>query len=243
MGLGIKTRIIFKLEEFLGKHPPKFEGHYTTWRALRLQAILEHYGPRFFLNKSILELGAGYGAIGGALSTIGGNVTCVEGRSGNVSEIKRRYPSLKAIKADLNEDMSSLWSDGWGKWDVLIHMGVLYHLRDPEQNLRQACHMSDCIVLETECADSDDPHFTTHKKETAYWCDQSLDGIGSRPSPAFVERVLKDEGMEFTRIDDARCNSEEDFYDWPIKNTNLVATGQRRMWFVKRACNKEPKPR
>jgi SAM-dependent methyltransferase len=234
MGLGIKTYLLFKLGEITGRHPPKFEGHYTVWRALRIQAILEHYGPRFFIGKSILEFGAGYGAIGAAFSLIGGDVTCVEGRAANVATIKKRYPFLSAQQGDLNADLLGLKPRSGGKWDLIIHMGVLYHLRDPEHSLRQTCRMTDHLVLETECSDSDDPAFVPLTKEKTYWSDQALDGVGSQPSPAFVERVLKEEGMEFERITDARCNSDPDVYDWPVRNTKTFVPGRRRMWFVKR---------
>jgi SAM-dependent methyltransferase len=233
MGLGIGNFIRFKYWEWTGRFGPKFEGHYTTWRALRIQAILDHYGHRFFENKTILELGAGYGAIGAAFALIGGKVTCAEGRPQNVAEIKRRYPFLEAVQFDLNQDVAAL-KRGSARWDMVIHMGVLYHLRDPEASLRQTCKICDQMILETECVDSDDPHFSPHAKENTYLYDQALDGVGSRPSPAFVERVLREEGMEFAPITDSRCNSGPDVYDWPVKNSRTYIHGQRRMWFVKR---------
>lgn len=231
MGLGIKTFLKYKFGEFAGKHPEKFEGHYAVWRAKRIQAILDNYGHRFFENKKILELGAGYGAIGAFFSILGADVLCLEGRESNVRVIQKRYPFLKALKFDLAEGIPP---GGAGKYNVIIHMGVLYHLPHPEKSLREACRKCDDLILETEVADSDDPNLIINAHEKSYVYDQALDGVGCRPSPAYVERILKEENMSFTRIEDGRCNWEFHSYDWPITNSKQSRSGQRRMWFAKK---------
>ena len=81
-------------------------------------------------------------------------------------------------------------------------------------------------------SDSDDPYFTVNATESLFVLDQALNGVGSRPSPAFVERILKEEGFVFKMLRDARCNSGPHTYDWTVKNTKSYAHGQRRFWFA-----------
>jgi hypothetical protein len=224
----------YKADEFTGKWGEKFEGHYTAWRARRIQTILDEYGNRFFEAKTILEVGAGYGAIGAFFGILGADVTCLEGRAGNVQVIKGRYPFIKAMLQDLNQGIP-----GNEKYAVMIHLGVLYHLADPEKSLREACRRCDHLILETEVSDSDDPHFMSNVKEHAYIYDQALDGVGSRPSQAYVERVMTEEGFTFKRLNDGRCNWELHVYDWPLKNTKTHRNGLRRMWFAKKSTGIE----
>ena len=230
MGLGIKTYLFHKWNELSGVYPPQFEGHYVEWRARRIRAILNHFGADFFDNKNMVELGAGFGAIGAFFAILGSKVTCVEGRIANTRKIRKRYPFVDAITHDLNLGMPCIDT----KCDILLHLGVLYHLRNPEESLRLSCKDCEHLILETECSDSDDPYFVSSVSEDARGYDQAIDGVGSRPSPALVERILTSEGMLFERITDARCNSGIHHYDWPIKNTKTASYGQRRMWFVKK---------
>ena len=53
-----------------GAYARNFEGHYDLWRDKRVTKIISHYGPLFFKNKKVLELGAGYGHIGNYLSAL-----------------------------------------------------------------------------------------------------------------------------------------------------------------------------
>ena len=179
----------------------------------------------------IVEVGAGFGATGAVFARLGGRVFCVEGREENTNIIKVRAPDVTAMTWDLNEGIPDVGQP----IDVLIHMGVLYHLRDPEASIRESCRKCQHLILETECSDSDDPQFTTNATEPAFYRDQSLDGIGSRPSPAFVERVMREEGMKFEMLNDSSCNVARHHYDWPVLNTKNFKNGQRRLWFARRS--------
>ncbi|MDB6016038.1 MAG: methyltransferase FkbM family [Pedosphaera sp.] len=231
MGFGIKTYLFYVLDEALGKHDWFGAGAgYHIWQGKRIRAMIEHYGVRFFEGKTLLELGAGYGDIGNVFSLLGAKVTCLEGRKSHVAEIKRRYTGVTAIQHNLNEPLPP----SANKADFIIHFGLLYHLGDPEASLRNTCRACKFMALETECCDSDDPNFTRTVSEHAFWQDHAIDGKGSSPSPAFVERILTEEGMEFERVTDDRCNAEEHFYDWPLKNTGITKKGMRRFWFAKK---------
>lgn len=229
MGLGIKSYLTFKAQSLMGKNE-SFGLGYHEWQSRRILAMLDHYGVPFFRGKSILELGAGHGDIGNVFSFLGAKVTCLEGRDTHVAELKRRHPAVEAFQHDCNNPLPDVASSA----DLIIHFGVLYHLRDPEASLRNTCRACTFMVLETECSDSSDPAFTRQTSEHAYRLDHALDGVGCSPSPTFVERVLTEEGMEFTRILDNRCNAGDHVYDWPITNSGATRKGQRRFWFVKK---------
>lgn len=224
---GVRDFLQYKVGEISGQRGEKFEGHYAVWRSRRIQTVLDEYSRRFFEGKTVLEVGAGYGAIGAFLGSLGAKVTCLEGRAQNVQVIQQRYPFVSAIQHDLNQGLPDKPS-----YDIIVHLGVLYHLAKPELALREACRRCDHLILETEVSDSDDPQFVCHIQEHSYIYDQALDGVGCRPSAAYVERVITEEGFTFTRLNDNRCNWELHTYDWEMKNTRKYQNGQRRMWFA-----------
>ena len=204
----------------------EFGGHYNRWRAKRIRAIRSHYGRRWWRNKTVLEVGCGHADIGAAFAELGATVTCSDARQEHIVAARRRFgASITTVQADLD-----------GSWpfkehyDLLLHLGVLYHLADPEQGVRDALSGADHIVLETEVCDSDDPFLVIQTKEKGY--DQAFNNVGSRPSPALIERILTESDRPFERVSDSRCNSRLHRYDWAVTNTGDWSSGLRRMWFV-----------
>lgn len=203
----------------------RFNMHYVDWRQRRIDAILQHYGDAFFAGRTLLELGCGYGDIGAAFAERGARVTCCDAREEHLEVLSRRYPHLTPVRADLNTE----WP--FGSFDIILHLGVLYHLEPTHLSLRHACRSASHLVLETEVCDSNgDLVFGT--SEQGY--DQAVDGNGCRPSAPRVERFLREEGMTYERIADDRCNAGMHVYDWPVRNTGDFTHGQRRFWFARR---------
>lgn len=201
-------------------------GHYVEWRAKRLAAIVEHYSPRFFAGKTMVEIGCGHGDIGAFFAALGAQVTCSDARASHMRVVRRRHPLVTAQQADMDKP----WP--FPPSDVVIHLGVLYHLTNIWENLRAACNGCRHLILETEVSDSDDPALVLKIAETGF--DQAYGGTGSRPSGTAVEAVLKECGMKFQRITDDRCNSGMHRYDWPVKNTGTWQHGLRRFWFAEK---------
>ena len=152
--------------------------------------------------------------------------TSSDAREEHVFEARRRHPELNVITMDLD----TAGSYPRQRFDLLLHLGVLYHLADPEAAIREALAAADHVVLETEVTDGDDPHFTQARIEAGY--DQAFNNRGSRPTTAFVERVLREAGRPFERITDDRCNHGYHRYDWEGGNTLNADNGLRRMWFI-----------
>jgi SAM-dependent methyltransferase len=235
-GFGIRTKIVQRWREFKDYYHGRFSGHYVEWRRRRVAAILQHYGPSFFPGKRVLEVGAGTGKIGVVFARLGAQVTAAEGRPENVRIMKRKHPELTPMVVDFEKEWP--WTE---PFDVIIHFGLLYHLERVEESLRTACQNCQHLILETAVSDSTDPYFISHLKENALHYDQALHGVGSRPSPAYVERILADCGMSFQRVEDGsidtvhlRPNFPDHIYTWPVGTSGLSPEGWRKFWFAER---------
>ena len=204
--------------------PLRFTRHYDAWRDARIAAIRSHYGDAFFDGRTLLELGCGYGDIGACFASLGAEVTCADARDEHLQVLQDRWPSLTVVRADLDRE----WP--FARFDVILHLGVLYHLEPTHASLRHACRSAQHLVVESEVCDAWSPEAVIVTPERGY--DQSFAGQGCRPSAARVERILQEEGMQFERVADARCNAGMHVYDWPDANTNTFRHGQRRFWFA-----------
>ena len=211
-----------------------FDGHYEEWRLKRIRAIVEHYGAEWFRGKKLLELRCGYGDIGAAFWTLGADVVFVEGRREHVKLIRERFPMIashKIIAADMNRGLNLVRN--FGRFDLIVHLGLLYHLDHWQRSIAECGTLAPLMVLETEVADSDDPTFELKVKEEGY--DQALGGTGTRPSADFVERTLENSGWNHERLRDSRCNAAIHRYDWTVKNTGTWEHGLRRFWWCSRS--------
>jgi SAM-dependent methyltransferase len=205
---------------------PRFDTHYVDWRSRRLAAIRSHYGDDFFRGRTVLELGCGYGDIGAALASLGASVTCCDARAEHLAVLQARFPHLSVVQADLNHD----WP--FGHFDLILHLGLLYHLEPSHRSLRHSCRSAEHLVLETEVCDSNSPELVLLVPEEGY--DQAVHGFGCRPTARRVERLLAGEGVAFERVEDGRCNAGMHVYDWPLTGSGGYAHGQRRFWFARR---------
>lgn len=208
----------------------RFVWWYREWRQKRIKAMIEHYGMNFFKDKKVLELGCGYADIGAALVKLGAIVTAVDGRPEHIEEVKKRHPNIRALVVDLDRE----WPFKNESFDLTIHHGVLYHLKDYEKSITDACSSTKYLCLESEVSDSEDEYFCLSMSEDATHFDQSLNGRGSRPSPAAIERVIRQCGMNSVLHNSGDLNSGQHFYDWIPSNDESSPEGMRRFWFAEK---------
>lgn len=131
-----------------------FDGElYTEWRRNRLQAILAHYGETFFCGKTLLEVGAATGVLGAAFEQIGATVTSYEGRPENFALLSQHYPHRTTRLIDLDTEPIS------ERFDIILHVGVLYHLKNFQENLINCMACCADLILETEVLNADTDTF------------------------------------------------------------------------------------
>jgi len=211
-----------------------FGGHYLDWRNKRWQVILKYLGDSFFKGKRCLELGCGYAWFGARMHASGADsVVVCDGREEHINGVKLLHPELKTVVHDCELPLP------FGKeFDVVLHMGLLYHLNNFKFSLTESGRVSDLIILETEVSDSTDPTFCRKILEEGY--DQSIHGVGCRPSEFLVEGILQSMGFDFVKILDRDLNSSIHRYDWCNRNTGQWAYGLRRFWICWRRNTTNP---
>jgi SAM-dependent methyltransferase len=169
-----------------------------------------------------LELGCGYADIGNMFYELGSIVTSSDVRKEHLDNVTQKYPNIKTLLIDGDNDSIK------DKYDIILHWGLLYHLKEIEIHLEKISQKCDVLLLETEVSDSDDKEFYQSTDENGD--DQAYNGKGIRPSPAYVEHLLEKNGFQFKLIKDSILNSTFHCYDWDISNSKKWSHGLRRFW-------------
>jgi len=197
--------------------------HFIGWRASRLAGINKYIDSSFFSGKSLLDIGCGDGGMGNNFVAFGANVTCADARQKFLDEVKTLYPSLPTLQIDAEKDTIA------GHYDVVHSGGLLYHLGEIENHIKNLSEVCNVLIMESEVTDSDDPTHVTYNSES-YGDDQAFNGTGIRPSAPYVENLLTVNGFEFARLDDPIFNYDFHEYDWVVSNTGIWRNGLRRFW-------------
>lgn len=205
------------------------------WRLRRkniYDATVDNYGIDFFKGKKILELGCGHGDLGEMFRLIGSELTCLEGRPEHVENGKVIHPNSSWVC----EDLDSGWPYSENDFDVILHVGTLYHLERPETNLSACCNsmkQGAIIVLETEFVDSEDKDRMLCLRARGY--NLSVREYGCRPSHAMIEDTLRRCGINFKKM----TSNKYDFsplylYSVPRKYDDSFDRSKRGFWFGKK---------
>jgi hypothetical protein len=163
-------------------------------------------------------------------------VLSVEGRIENLSVAKLRFrhlPTLRFVQRNIEASFADL-----GRFDVIIHFGLLYHVRNIEENLRTCTLMSDRIFLETEVLDSQDQNLVKILEEDANNYDNGLAGTVAMISPFYIKRVFEENGMNVRVSSDRSLNAGPHIYDWEHKNDGSWLKHRRRFFYASRDTNK-----
>jgi len=191
--------------------------------------VIDTFGTEFFNGKKVLELGAGYGYFGEKFRQLGADLTCLEGRWEHVETGKVIHPDAKWINFDL--DSGWPFPDRENDFDVILHMGVLYHLERPETNLTDVCNSmksGSILIIETEFIDTDRPDAMFCLRLEGY--NLSVRTFGCRPSHGMIVSVLNNCNMEFSRTSLTKYDSPNYIYSLPRKNDNHFDRADRQLW-------------
>lgn len=207
-----------------------FDGKYFDWNQKRIKGIVDYYGYKFFYGKKLADLGCGHADLSGVVYRLGSDITAVDARQEHLKVVTKKFPGIKTVKGNLDGP----WPFHGQKFDMILDLGLLCHLASYENHIKAICSSTTYLVLETAVCDSDDPHKSIQVPEAKEVYDLAYNGMGCRPSPAAIERVLTECHMSFKRMDNAKFNSGEYVYDWQAKNDGSTSIYKRRIWFCTR---------
>ena len=108
-----------------------FEDHYVNWRISRMNGVKKFISPDYFKSKTLLELGCGYADIGNMFYDLGADVTSSDVRKEHLEIVKQRYPNIKTLLIDGDNDSIK------DKYNIILHWGLLYHLAEIEVHLEK----------------------------------------------------------------------------------------------------------
>jgi SAM-dependent methyltransferase len=167
----------------------------------------------------VLDAGAGVGHFLPYYLGAGCTVVAIDGRAENISELKARFPAVDAYVADVQR----LEPGPLGRFDVIHCFGLLYHLESPIAALRTFRELcGGILILETMVCDSSRPVAVLADETKA--ASQALDGLGCRPSPAFIALALNRVGFRYV-YGAAQPPQHEDFqFEWQ-DNLETVRNG------------------
>jgi SAM-dependent methyltransferase len=201
-------------------------GSDLDWNQKKIKAIVERYGHQYFVHKKILDLGCGHGDLGGVLHRLGSDVTAVDARQEHLKVVAKKYAGVKIVKADLDGP----WPFYGKTFDMILDLGLLCHINNFEAHLKAVCASTTFLVLETAVIDCNDPNFF-HIQDDGKTADGSYNGVSTQVSAACIERILKNCGMTFKRMDSGKLNCGKYVYDWLPVNNKSFDIHKRRLWF------------
>jgi len=132
------------------------------------------------------------GHLAARLERMGCHIVCIDGRKENIDGLRTRYPGLEAHVANVeNEPLSR-----FGRFDVVFSYGLLYHLENPLQGLRNLESVCDeLLLLETIICDHELPLLRIEDEPLNL--NQALGGLGCRPTPRYVVLALNRAGFRY----------------------------------------------
>lgn len=185
------TPATFKLDQYEQDSVRQFDSaHYQQINQARLNHLAQLGLP--LDNRVVLDVGSGPGDMAQFFVQRGNRVLCVDGREDNIAQMRERYPDLEGHHCDVQVPHSL---DAFGPVDIVFCYGLLYHVENPIQVLRNlAAVTGDLLLLSTIICDAKRPlvQFVPERNTAT----QALDGIGCRPSPSLIVATLMLAGFE-----------------------------------------------
>jgi SAM-dependent methyltransferase len=214
---------------------------YDEWKNKRVSKILNIFGKNWFKKKEILELGCAHGDVGFEFLKLGSNVVFSDAREEFIKGIRDKISEYNykpdCALVDQNKDYNFN-----KKFDLVIHMGVLYHLENWENDLKCALSNTDAMILETIVGtkngfyiNNENYKYDSYSKRVSIFTQEN------------IEEHLKSLGCKFIRFDDPELNCSgwlyngeyiENIYDWDYWNYEIRMENtkgrihHRRMWLV-----------
>lgn len=164
---------------------------FTQARQEFLRAFLPNVARQLGLANAI-DVGCGVGDFALFLRDLGFDVSAVDGRQENIEEARRRIENVSFYQANV-EDMSSL---GLGSFDLVLCVGLLYHLENPFRAIRNLFALTGkALIVESMCVP--DESTALYLLDEARLEDQGLDYVAFYPSERCLIKMLYRSGFPF----------------------------------------------
>jgi SAM-dependent methyltransferase len=177
----------------------------NTAREQVLRSVLAELMEKLQL-KTAIDVGCGLGHFSYFLHSLGFDVLGVDAREENIDEAKKRYPGpvFRVAKA---EDSSAA---NLGTFDLVLCLGLLYHLENPFHVIRQLSGMTGKLALvEGVCYPSDEPAMVLLDENNLE--DQGINYLAFYPSESCLLKMLYRSG--FPKCFWPRPMPQHEFYE------------------------------
>jgi hypothetical protein len=222
---------------------------YDEWFKKRVNKVINIFGKDWFVNKSILELGACHGDIGIEFLKLGADVTFSDARISSLQEIKDKINiTPKTIVLDQNYPYNLDQ-----KFDIVFHFGMLQYIEDWRMDLKCALEHTDKLILETFVHPVKGCEEFFIESENHHYSDTGSRNV--RFTQETIEEALTELGCKFIRFDTNELNCDYNWlydqskirhiYDWTYEkhstgvyndrkwvNGVYYETHFRRMWLI-----------
>jgi len=165
---GVKTRDIFKTDS---PKSYKFDKNYTDQdfndNPLWIWSRFKKYVPENLDGKNVLDIACNCGFYSFELSNRGANVIGIDN---SYQDIVRANFSKKVLGIENVEfricDVDEINKEFKSQFDIVLCLGLLYHLKDPERTINNVSKMTNFAIFETIASNEDssrlilDPAYT-----------------------------------------------------------------------------------
>jgi SAM-dependent methyltransferase len=134
-----------------------------------------------------VDVACGLGHHTNVLHELGFDVLGVDARAANVEEARRRFPHIRFVIADAEDPALCKL----GSFDLVLCLGLLYHLENPFRVIRSLSAMaSKLAMVESVCYPSPEPVLVLMDENESP--DQGMNYVAYYPSePALVKMMLR----------------------------------------------------
>jgi SAM-dependent methyltransferase len=155
-----------------------------------VQRVLGDLKQRLQL-KTAIDIGCGLGHFSHFLHSLGFEVLGIDAREDNIEEARRRYPEL-AFQVVNAEDMAM---SKLGTFDLVLCLGLLYHLENPFRVIRQLSGMTAKLtMIEGVCYPSSVPAMVLLDENNLG--DQGVNHLAFYPSESCLLKMLYRSGFD-----------------------------------------------
>lgn len=163
----------------------------NTARERTIRQLFESLGRGHTLQTAV-DLGCGVGHFSGFLRSLGFNVLALDGRLENLNEAKRRFPEIDFRLMDAED----IRIREVGQFDVVLCMGLYYHLENPFVAFRNCYAMTrQLAVVEGMCVPGREPILAVRDEGPTE--DQGLRHVALYPSENGLIKLLYRSGYPF----------------------------------------------